>query len=165
MRRFFFQEGKVTMKIQPLPSLVFVALVCLLGTGSALAQSHPPHSVPSSTEQQQLQQSLHDVHFAFDRYDLSPEDRQAVENDANWLKANPNVYVTIRGEADERGSVIYNLVLSQKRATATRDALVAAGVPAERIVFATGWGKLYPVCMQADESCWGQNRRAQFSRW
>jgi len=52
------------------------------------------------------------VHFAFDRYDLSPEDRQTLETDANWLKANPNVNLPIRGEADERGSVI-NLVLSQ----------------------------------------------------
>jgi len=49
--------------------------------------------------------------------------------------------------------------------TAARDALVAAGVLAERIVFATGWGKLYPVCMQAGENCWAQNRRAHFSRW
>jgi len=38
-------------------------------------------------------------------------------------------------------------------------------VLADRIVFATGWGKLYPVCMQAGENCWAQNRRAHFSRW
>ena len=68
--------------------------------------------MPSSGKQQELQQNVHDVHFAFDRYDLSPEDRQALETDANWLRANPNVNLTIRGEADERGSVI-NLVLSQ----------------------------------------------------
>ena len=165
MPSFVFQEGKVKMTIQPLHSVLFIALGCFLANGSVWAQPHPPYSVPSSAQQQELQQNLHDVHFAFDRYELSPEDRQSLERDANWLKANPNVYVTIRGEADERGSVIYNLVLSQKRASVTRDALVAAGVPPDRIVFATGWGKLYPVCMQADESCWGENRRAHLSRW
>lgn len=156
--------------------LLVAAVFCLL-TVSGFAQSAdqqtgseqpvvaPPYQPPTAAQKQDLEQSLKPVHFAFDRYDLTPEDQQTLQADANWLKANPEVYVTIAGDADERGSIVYNVVLSQQRAEATRDALVSLGVPADRIVFATGWGKLYPTCEQSDESCWSQNRRAHFEPW
>lgn len=127
--------------------------------------SAPPYAPPSPAQQQELQQTLKDVHFAFDQYDLNSEDRQMLTQDANWLKANPEVYVTIAGDADERGSISYNLYLSDQRAKVTRDALVEMGVPPDHIVFATGWGKLYPACQQSDESCWSENRRAHFEPW
>ncbi|HTM37396.1 MAG TPA: OmpA family protein [Terriglobales bacterium] len=120
-------------------------------------------SQPSAAEQQEVRNNLKDVHFAFDQYDLDDPARQALQENANWLKANPGVTVSIAGNADERGDITYNLVLSQKRAEAVRDALVSLGVPAERIQFTTGWGKLYPVCAQADESCWAQNRRTHLT--
>jgi peptidoglycan-associated lipoprotein len=118
---------------------------------------------PSAAEQQEVRNNLKDVHFAFDQYGLDDQARQALEENANWLKANPGVTVSIAGNADERGEISYNLVLSQKRAEAVRDSLVSLGVPAERIQFATGWGKLYPVCALSDESCWAQNRRAHLT--
>ena len=118
---------------------------------------------PSPAEQQEVKQNLQDVHFAFDRYDLDDQAREILQHNANWLKANPGVTVSIAGDADERGDITYNLALTQKRADAVRDALVADGVPADRIQFATGWGKLYPTCSQSDESCWAQNRRAHLT--
>jgi hypothetical protein len=30
----------------------------------------------------------------------------------------------------------------------------------DRIVYATGWEELYPICDHSDESCWSQNSRA-----
>lgn len=126
---------------------------------SATSQS----SQPSPDQQQAVQQNLKDIHFDFDSFDLRGQDRQALQENADWLKANPEVTVSIAGNADERGAIIYNLVLSQKRAEVTRDELISLGVPADRIEFATGWGKLYPVCEQSDESCWAQNRRAHLT--
>lgn len=118
---------------------------------------------PSPSEQQEVKQNLKDVQFEFDQYNLDKHALQTLEENANWLKANPAVTVSIAGDADERGEITYNLALSQKRAEAVRDALVARGVPGERIQFVTGWGKLYPVCAQSDESCWVQNRRAHLT--
>jgi peptidoglycan-associated lipoprotein len=154
--------------------IVTVAAIALMGT--AFAQSADqntseqqagavPYTPPTPAQQQEVEQNLKDVHFAFDQYDLTTEDRQSLESTANWLKANSEVYVTIAGDADERGSIVYNLALSDKRAAVTRDALVGMGVPSDRIVFATGWGKLYPVCNQSDDSCWSENRRAHFEPW
>lgn len=155
--------------------MLCVTAVCVSLIGGAIAQSAstpaderaatPAYQPPTSGQEQDIHQNLKDVHFAFDRYELTAADRQSLEAVANWLKANPNVYITIAGDADERGSIVYNVYLSDKRAKATRDALVSMGVPDDRIVFATGWGKLYPVCNQSDESCWSQNRRAHFEPW
>jgi len=161
-------------------SLSFVAAILL--AGSAFAQSTQEQSTttqtstqqiditmtrsnaqPSPAELQETKQNLKDVKFAFDRYDLDDQARQTLQENANWLKANPGVAVSIAGDADERGDIAYNLALSQKRADSVRDALVSLGVPVDRIQFATGWGKLYPVCAQSDENCWAQNRRAHLS--
>ena len=43
--------------------------------------------------------------------------------------------------------------------------MVSVEITEGGIVFATGWGKLYPVCNQSDESCWSQNHRAHFEPW
>jgi len=138
----------------------------LNGSGNSANDSKlvsvPP--VPPQDEQQ-FEQSVKDVHFDYDKSDLRAEDRAILTGDAEWLKAHPDVVVTLEGDADERGTVVYNLVLSGERANTVKDALVEMGVPAERIAFATGWGKLYPVCSQSDESCWSQNRRTHFATW
>lgn len=140
----------------------------LLWSATAFAQlSNAPMYTPalqaSANEQQGVEQNLKDVHFAFAQDELTPEDHQILQQDADWLKANPNVNISIAGNADERGGIVYNVVLSQKRADVTRDALIALGVPADRIQFATGWGKLYPSCNQQDEACWSKNRNAHFT--
>jgi peptidoglycan-associated lipoprotein len=121
--------------------------------------------LPTPTEKAKVDDQLKDVEFAFDRYDLRMDDRQTLAADAEWLKAHPDVFVTIEGDADERGDIVYNVALSDKRATVTHDALVSMGVNPDQVVFATGWGKLYPVCTDSDESCWSRNRRAHFEMW
>jgi peptidoglycan-associated lipoprotein len=162
--------------------LIASALV-LLGVGPLLAQSQSasnhelaatngmgaspstPIPLPNANEQQMVNQNVKDIHFDFDRAELRPEERSILESNAQWLKDHPTVVVTIEGDSDERGDIVYNLMLSDLRATATKDALVSFGVPADQIVHAVGWGKLYPICTQAEESCWEQNRRAHFEAW
>ena len=118
-----------------------------------------------SNDQQEFSQAVKDVHFDFDQSDLRPEDRTILTSNAEWLKAHPYVMITLEGNADERGDIIYNLVLSGERAMTVKDALVEMGVSPDRIAFATGWGMLYPICAQSDESCWSQNRRTHFATW
>src|SRR5580698_6145342 len=130
--------------------------------GDVKLPSAPPLS---SSEQQQFQQDVKDIHFDFDRSDLRDEDRTILSSDAEWLKAHPDVFITLEGDADERGDIVYNVALSDRRAIATRDALVELGVSSDRILFATGWGKLYPICPESDETCWSQNRRTHIEPW
>ena len=120
---------------------------------------------PPSPDHPEFEQNVKDVYFDFNRANLTAEGRATLEKDAEWLKAHPNAFFTIAGGADERGTIPYNLFLSDQRALVTRDALVKLGVPENQILFATGWGKIYPVCEQSDESCWSQNRRSHLSAW
>jgi peptidoglycan-associated lipoprotein len=94
------------------------------------------------------------------------EDQPILQQDATALKQifsiDPNFVVTIEGHCDERGSAEYNLGLGDRRASATRDALAALGVPGDKLK-TISYGKERPLCTDADESCYSRNRRAHFS--
>jgi peptidoglycan-associated lipoprotein len=98
------------------------------------------------------------VHFALDRYDLTPEAEATLRQQAAVLQNHPQFIVTIEGHADERGTREYNLALGERRADAVRNYLTALGVDASRITVIS-FGKERPDCVAAEESCWSQNRR------
>ncbi len=99
------------------------------------------------------------VFFEFDRYDLSDEARQILQRHARWMKEYPEVYLSVEGHADERGTREYNLALSERRANAARDYLIALGVSPERLTV-VGYGKERPFVLGTGEPAWSQNRRA-----
>jgi len=114
--------------------------------------------VPGS--QQDLEASAGDrVFFAFDRADISPEARQILARQADWLRRYPNVTVTIEGHCDERGTREYNLALGERRAQAAKNVLVASGIPASRIS-TISYGKERPAVVGSSEESYAQNRRA-----
>ena len=98
------------------------------------------------------------VHFALDRYDLSPEAEATLRQQAALLQNYPQIVITIQGHADERGTREYNLALGERRADAVRNYLMALGVSADRIQVIS-YGKERPECAEASEGCWSQNRR------
>jgi outer membrane protein OmpA-like peptidoglycan-associated protein len=91
-------------------------------------------------------------------YVVSSGDLAALKSVASCLTQNPSARVRIEGHADYRGSMAYNQKLSQKRANAARDALVANGVnPANIDVQA--YGETKPVAMGKDPASLAQNRQ------
>jgi peptidoglycan-associated lipoprotein len=104
---------------------------------------------------------IKDIYFDFDRYDLSSDARTILRANADWLKKNSNARVEIEGHCDDRGTSEYNLALGAKRAQAAREYLVTLGVAAARLS-TISYGEEIPVCKEATESCWQQNRRARF---
>jgi peptidoglycan-associated lipoprotein len=114
--------------------------------------------VPGS--QQDLEASAGDrVFFAFDRSDISPEARQIVTRQADWLRRYPNVTVTIEGHCDERGTREYNLALGERRAQAVKNVLVASGISASRMS-TISYGKERPAVVGSSDESYAQNRRA-----
>jgi peptidoglycan-associated lipoprotein len=107
-------------------------------------------------------QNVKDIFFDYDSYDLRPDAASSVAGAAAYLSAHPSIKVVIGGYCDDRGSAEYNLALGENRANAARTALVSAGVPASRLRVIS-YGKEKQFCTEEDESCWQQNRRAQFS--
>jgi peptidoglycan-associated lipoprotein len=107
-------------------------------------------------------QNVQDIFFDYDSYELRPDAATAVTHAAAYLAAHPAIKVIIGGYCDDRGSAEYNLALGENRANSARTALVSAGVPASRLRVIS-YGKEKQFCTEETESCWQQNRRAQFS--
>ena len=99
------------------------------------------------------------VYFATDSSVVDSEGQASLDRQAQWLKANGNVNVTLEGHADERGTREYNIALGERRATAAKNYLVGQGVAANRIN-TISYGKERPAATGNDEGAWSQNRRA-----
>ena len=104
------------------------------------------------------QAGLNDVFFGYDSWTISEDGRQALMQDAQWIKSNSGAIVKIEGHCDERGTLAYNLVLGEKRAKAVRNYLVELGISANRLSVVS-YGKERPFCNDHNEGCYQQNRR------
>jgi peptidoglycan-associated lipoprotein len=98
------------------------------------------------------------VFFGFDRAVLTPESQAVLTQNAACIKEKAFTRVTVEGNTDDRGTAEYNLQLGQRRAEASKKFLVNLGVPAKSLKVVS-FGKERPVCTDATESCWQQNRR------
>ena len=105
--------------------------------------------------------ALKTVYFDFNSAGLSKDTKDSLNNNAQFLKANPKVKVQVEGHADERGGVQFNLALGEKRAKGVREYLVGQGVEGARIS-TISLGKEKPVAFGHDEESWSKNRRANF---
>ena len=101
------------------------------------------------------------VFYALDSSTLSSEARTTLDRQAAWLARFPAISVQLGGNCDERGTTEYNLALGENRANAAKMALTSAGVSASRIRVVS-YGKEKQFCTEQAESCYQQNRRAQF---
>ena len=117
-------------------------------------------SGPKPGTQEDLEVNVGDrVFFDFDKSNLSPDARTAVERWAAWLKTYPANKVVIQGHADERGTREYNLALGERRADSARDYLVSLGIDSNRVSIVS-FGKERPAVVGSNERAWAQNRRA-----
>ncbi len=112
----------------------------------------------ASSQAQEMTQNLKEVFFPFNVYNRVV-DPAPLNSDAEWLKQHPDAHLWIQGYADIRGDIFYNLVLSYRRSQFVKSKLINSGVNESQIGFATGWGKLYPVCQATDDACYQKQRR------
>jgi peptidoglycan-associated lipoprotein len=102
-----------------------------------------------------------DIHFDFDKYDLTPTAREILARKAYFLKQYPTVKILIEGHCDERGTAEYNLALGERRANAAKQYLVQLGISEDRIS-TISYGKERPLDPRHNEEAWAKNRRAHF---
>jgi peptidoglycan-associated lipoprotein len=141
-----------------------------VGDETLVARAEPSDSRTRLMEEMRKQEmaatraaGFQDVFFAFDSWTISEEGRQALNRDAEWIKANPKALLKIEGHCDERGTQAYNLVLGEKRAKAVRNYLADLGVGATRLSVVS-YGKERPFCKDHEEFCYQQNRRGHLVR-
>jgi len=101
------------------------------------------------------------VHFALNRYVVSPRSAAILERAAAVMRANPECTLELRGYADERGAETFNKILSRQRAEVARTYLVAAGIQRSRLSV-KAFGKAAPVLRGRDILSYARNRRVEF---
>lgn len=100
------------------------------------------------------------VLFASGKSTLLPAARDALDNVAAALKANPDRDIIVEGHTDSMGSTSFNEDLSQRRAVAVREYLIEQGVPAE-MIRARGRGEEEPIETNATAEGRANNRRVE----
>ncbi len=101
-----------------------------------------------------------DVLFDSGHAVLKPGAQRSIDQLAAFLKTHPEQSIQVNGFTDSRGSEALNESLSQRRAQAVRDALVAQGIDASRIL-ASGLGESYPVASNDTAAGRQLNRRVE----
>ncbi len=109
----------------------------------------------------QVKSIFKDVLFDYDKYDIKPEARPALDAVAAYLGNNKSVNIVVEGHCDDRGTNEYNLALGERRAKSAKNYLASLGVSPDRMIVIT-FGEEKPLCTAQSESCWQQNRRAHF---
>jgi peptidoglycan-associated lipoprotein len=99
------------------------------------------------------------VYFDFNKFDIKPEFHNTVSAYGNYLAVMKESKILVEGNADERGTVEYNLALGQKRAESVSIALQAIGANANNIE-AISNGEEKPRNKAKSEAAFAENRRA-----
>jgi peptidoglycan-associated lipoprotein len=130
--------------------------------GTPGGDTAPPTStavIPGSQEDFVASVVADRIFFDTDKSDVDEQDQAALRSQAAWLAKYPAVRATVEGHADERGTREYNLALGERRANSAKNALIALGVPADRIT-TISYGKERPDATGSDEDAYARNRRA-----
>lgn len=105
--------------------------------------------------------ALYGILFDFNKADIKPESKPALEEIAKLLKADPAMSLHVVGHTDNVGSYDFNLNLSKKRAEAVVAALSGEyGISGTRLT-ANGVANLAPVATNTTEEGRAKNRRVE----
>ena len=101
------------------------------------------------------------LYFAFDSAGIDDTNNALIQQVVALLKQYRASQIRIIGHASSEGSSSYNQKLSEQRANAVRQAIVAAGVDADRVE-AVGAGEDQPIANNTSKSGRAKNRRVVF---
>lgn len=136
-----WQEGMRFADCEPAPVVPVAAPAPQV---EPAAEAPAPAPAPEPIVQNVPFRLATDTFFDFDKATLHPEGQAALDDVASRLAGSDYDSITIVGHADRIGTPQYNLGLSERRANAMRDYLVAKGIDAQKIS-ASGVGSSEPT--------------------
>jgi peptidoglycan-associated lipoprotein len=129
---------------------------------NAVVEATKPVEKDKPKDKAEAPATLSTLYFAYDSAEISPAQREQLEQNALWMRQNPNVNTMIvEGHTDERGSVEYNLALGERRAQSVRQYLMQLGIERDRLSILS-YGEEKPVAYGGGEDDYRQNRRVEF---
>lgn len=101
------------------------------------------------------------IHFAYKSAEIGEGSEEALESIHRLMLMYPGLHLVVEAHTDDIGSRAYNIDLSQRRALAVIDQLVAQGIDPDRLV-PMGHGKNQPIASNKTEEGRQFNRRVEF---
>jgi outer membrane protein OmpA-like peptidoglycan-associated protein len=103
---------------------------------------------------------LRNIFFDVNKFELKAESQAELDKVVQLLNDNPTLKIQIEGHTDNAGTVTDNQKLSENRARAVVNYLLAKGITANRLT-AKGFGASKPVAENRTEEGRAQNRRTE----
>lgn len=107
---------------------------------------------------------LNPIYFEFNKSNITQEGAFELDKLVQVMKANDKLVIFAKSHTDNRGSDVYNLNLSDRRAKSTVQYILSKGIPSGRIT-GKGFGESEPkvdckeICTEEEHA---QNRRSEF---
>jgi outer membrane protein OmpA-like peptidoglycan-associated protein/tetratricopeptide (TPR) repeat protein len=83
---------------------------------------------------------IKNIHYNFDKYNIRPDAAKILDETVRIMRDNPTLEIEMGSHTDSRGSDIYNIYLSQRRAQSAVNYLVSRGIARSRMK-AKGYGE------------------------
>ena len=107
---------------------------------------------------------LNPIYFEYNKSNITQEGAFELDKLVQVMKNNDKLVILAKSHTDNRGSDVYNLNLSDRRAKATVQYVISKGIAASRIS-GKGFGETEPK-VDCKETCteeqFAQNRRSEF---
>ncbi|MDI1353607.1 MAG: OmpA family protein [bacterium] len=100
------------------------------------------------------------INFETGKSDIKPESQKVIDEMAEMLNNNATLKVSIEGHTDNVGTTANNKTLSESRARAVMNALIAKGIDKGRLS-SKGWGQEKPVADNITDEGKAKNRRVE----
>ena len=131
----------------PMPPPVYVAPPPVVVAPPPPAPAPAP--MPAPVERRRVSFSAESL-FAFDKTDIKPEGKAALDRFSNDLRGTQFDRVNVEGHADRLGSDSYNMRLSAQRAESVKTYLISSGGVSANKISAAGKGETMPVTKPGD---------------
>lgn len=118
-----------------------------------------PDEVPK--ELKRFSGTIKGIYFATGKSVIRKSSYRTLNKAAATLKKYPDIRIEVQGHTDDRGDDAKNQELSQARANAVREYLVAQGIAEDRLT-AVGYGETQPIADNKRSSGRSKNRRVEF---
>ena len=125
-----------------------------------VANNGCPEIAPTEEVMKQLNEYARTILFDTGQASFKQESMEVLEAMTAIFKEYPRADFSIDGHTDSVGSKKTNQLLSERRANAVRDYLIANGINADRLT-ANGYGEEYPIASNKTRNGRKNNRRVE----